>query len=81
MLYIDIAKVDRNVAHVGIAIHVCFKCMFQTFHLVQTYDANVLSGCYIYMHVFSERTYTCMLQAHISSVFRCFIRMFAHVLS
>ena len=41
MLYIDVAKVDRDVAHVGMAIHVCFKCMFQMFHLVQTYVASV----------------------------------------
>ena len=28
VLYIDVAKVDRDVAHVVIAIHVYFKCMF-----------------------------------------------------
>jgi hypothetical protein len=28
VLYIDVAKVDRDVAHVIIAIHVWFKCMF-----------------------------------------------------
>jgi hypothetical protein len=26
--YIDVAKVDLDVAHVAIAIHICFKCMF-----------------------------------------------------
>jgi hypothetical protein len=39
---IDVAKVDRNVA---IAIHVCFKCRIQIFHLFQTYVASILSGC------------------------------------
>jgi hypothetical protein len=29
----DVAKVDQDVAHVAMAIHVCFKCMFQMFHL------------------------------------------------
>ena len=29
----DVAKVDQDVAHVAMAIHVCFKCMFQKFHL------------------------------------------------
>ena len=24
----DVVKVDRDVAHVAMAIHVCFKCMF-----------------------------------------------------
>jgi hypothetical protein len=33
VLYIDVAKVDRDVVHVVMAIHVCFKCMFQIFHL------------------------------------------------
>jgi hypothetical protein len=41
-------------------IHVCFKCMFQVFHLFQTYVGSVSSeccksgyGCCIYMHVVS----------------------------
>jgi hypothetical protein len=32
VLYIDITKVDVDVAHVVMAIHVCFKCIFQMFH-------------------------------------------------
>jgi hypothetical protein len=39
-------KVDRDVAHVVIAICVCFKCRFQLFHLVQTYITSVSSECY-----------------------------------
>jgi hypothetical protein len=31
VLYIDVAKVDWDVANVVIAIHVCFKCMFLIF--------------------------------------------------
>jgi hypothetical protein len=45
VLYIDVAKVDRDVTHVVMAIHVCSKCMFQIFHLFQTNVASVLSGC------------------------------------
>jgi len=33
VFYIDVAKIDRDVAHVAMTIHVCFKCMFQMFHL------------------------------------------------
>jgi hypothetical protein len=58
--YIDVTTVDRDVVHVVIAIHVCFKCMFQMFHLFQMNVAGVLFGCcksrsrcYIYMHVAS----------------------------
>jgi hypothetical protein len=37
----DVAKVDQDLAHVALAIHVCFKCMFQMFHLYQTYVASI----------------------------------------
>ena len=33
VFYLDVAKVNRHVAYVAMAIHVCFKCMFQMFHL------------------------------------------------
>jgi hypothetical protein len=58
--YIDVAKVDQDVTHVVMVIHVYFKCMFQIFYLLQTYVASDLSrccksrsDCYIYMHVAS----------------------------
>jgi hypothetical protein len=58
VFYIDVVKVDRDVAHIVMVIHVCFQYMFQMFHLFQMYVASVLSrcckklsGCCIYMHV------------------------------
>jgi hypothetical protein len=70
VLYIDITKVDGDVANVVMAIHVCFKCIFQMFHcsrrMSQVFCLDV--------------AYICMLQAYVSSVFRCFIRLFAIVL-
>jgi hypothetical protein len=45
VFYLDVVKVDLDVAHVAMVIHVCFKCMFQIFLLFQTYVASVLSGC------------------------------------
>jgi hypothetical protein len=71
---IGVGKVDRDVALVAMAIHVCFKCMFQMFHLFQMYVASVSSrccksrsGCCIYMHVAGVcfkcfRCFICMLQ-------------------
>ena len=44
-------------------IHICYKCMFQMFHLFQTYVASVLSGCCICCS-----RYTLMLQVYISNV-------------
>jgi hypothetical protein len=32
--YMDVAKVDQNVAHVAMAIHVCCKSLFKMFHLL-----------------------------------------------
>jgi hypothetical protein len=41
VFYIDVVKVDRDVAHVAMAIHICFKCMFPMFYLFQTYVASI----------------------------------------
>ena len=67
MLYIDIPKVDRDVAHIVMAMHVCSKCFICSRRMLQVFYLDV--------------AYTCMLQAYVSSVFRCFMRMFASVLS
>jgi hypothetical protein len=47
VLHTDVAKVDQDVAHVAIAIHVCCKRLFEMFHPFQTRVARVLSGCCI----------------------------------
>jgi hypothetical protein len=39
VFYIDVAKVDQDVAHVAMSIYICFKYMFQMFHLF------ISSGC------------------------------------
>jgi hypothetical protein len=76
VLYIDVAKIDRGAAHVVLAIHVCFKCMFQVIYLFRMNVANVLSGCY-------ESISKCCIYMHVASIcFKCFqvfIRMFASV--
>jgi K+ transporter len=72
MLYIDVAKIDRDVTHVVMVIHVCFKC-FQIFHLFQTNVASVLSGCYIYIYIASI-CFKCFRVFH-TYVCECFIYM------
>jgi hypothetical protein len=74
VFYIGVVKIDQNVAHVAIDIHLYFKCIFKLFHLFQKYIASVSSaccksrsGCCIYMHVAS----VCF-----SEVFSCLKRMF-----
>jgi hypothetical protein len=86
VLYIDVAKVDRDVVHVVMAIHVCFKLMFQMFHIFQTYVANVLSGCcksrsgccihmhvvsILVYHVFSEVLYVCLQVFYLDVAYVC----------
>jgi hypothetical protein len=38
----DVAKVDQDVAHVAIAMHIYLKCIFQMFHFV----SNVCCKCF-----------------------------------
>jgi hypothetical protein len=72
VFHINVAKVDLDVAHVAIAIHVCCKSLFNMFHLFQTYVATVLSGC-------CKSRFRCCIYKHVASVyfkcFMCFIRM------
>jgi hypothetical protein len=47
----NVAKVDRDVAHVAIAIHVCCKRLFEMFHpFFQTCVASALTGFCICFH-------------------------------
>jgi hypothetical protein len=64
VFHINIAKVDQDVAHVAMTIHICFKCRFQMFHLFQIYVVSVSFGCCksrfgccIYMQVFRMFSY------------------------
>jgi hypothetical protein len=78
VFYIDVAKVDRDIANVVRAIHVCFKCMFQIFYLFQTYIASVSSryckyrfGCCIYIFMCFKCFHT-----YVASVFHLDVAMF-----
>jgi hypothetical protein len=52
VLHFDVAKVDRDVAYVAIAIHVCFKCLFQMFHLFLFFKMFVVSVFICMLHIF-----------------------------
>ena len=48
----DVVKVDLDVTYVAMAIHVCYKCMFQMFHLfldvyLQVFHLDVAYVAYI----------------------------------
>jgi hypothetical protein len=71
VFYIDVAKVDRYVAHVVMARHVCFKCMFQMFYLFRhTLQVFHLDVAKVYLNI-----------AYICKCFRCFHTYVASVLS
>jgi hypothetical protein len=74
VLYIDVAKVDRDVAHLVMAIHVCFfKCIFQMFYLFQTYVASILSRC-------CKIKSRCCIYMHVASIcFKCFQVFYTYV--
>jgi hypothetical protein len=49
--YLDVAKVDPDVAYVAISIHVCYKSLFQMFYLF----LYVCCKCFTKMlHTFSH---------------------------
>jgi hypothetical protein len=43
MLHMDVAKVDRDVAHVPSVLDECCKRLFKMFHLFQTFVSHI---CY-----------------------------------
>jgi hypothetical protein len=45
--HVDVAKVDKDVAYVAMAMHVCYKRLFKMFQLFQMDVARVLSECCI----------------------------------
>jgi hypothetical protein len=78
VLYIDVVKVDRDVAYVVIATHICFNVCSKYFIC----SRRMLQVFYLVVaKVDLDLTYTCMLQAYVSNVFKCFIRMFASISS
>jgi hypothetical protein len=88
----DVAKVDRDVANVAMAMHVCFKCMFQMFYLYQMYVVSVFIRMlqkYIWMlhihtccnNMFSVVSYVCCkcfiwMLYMFAVVFKCFYKCF-----
>jgi hypothetical protein len=76
IFHLDIARVDHNVTHVAMAIHVCFKCLFQMFHLFfHTFVVTVSSGCcicftYIMQVFFLDVIYVC--SGFFAKVSKCF---------
>ena len=56
VFHVDVAKVDRDITYVAMAIHVCCKRLFQMFQLFQMDVARVLSRCCVYFMCFK-----CML--------------------
>jgi hypothetical protein len=82
VFYIDVAKVDRDVAHVAMAIHICFKCMFQMFYPFQTYSASVSFGCcktrsgFLYIYASVLGVFIRMLQVFYLDVCNGYTRVF-----
>jgi hypothetical protein len=53
VFHVDVAKVNRDVAYIAMAIHLCCKRLFQLFHLFfQMYVANVLIWMLYMFHMY-----------------------------
>jgi hypothetical protein len=79
---IDVAKVDRYIIYVAMAIHICCKRLCQMFHLFQTYVASafiwMLRICHTYVCKCFCQDVVYALQWLIS-IFRCFHKCFRHM--
>jgi hypothetical protein len=76
VFYTDTTKVDRDVTHVAMVVHVCCKLVFSMFYLFfSTYVASV----FIWMlHMFSHIRCKCFIWILriFTMVFRCFYKCF-----
>ena len=93
--HLDVAKVDRDVAHVVMVILVCCNCMFQMFylffqtyvasvfvwmlHMFHIYVARVLSECSVFKCLFMSFQVFCMCFRCMFQVFHMFQRYVASV--
>jgi hypothetical protein len=74
VFYMDVAKVDRDVAHVATVIHVCCKRLFQRFHL---FFSNICCKC-VYLdvayvsHISCKCIFFSMLHIFCNGFFKCF---------
>jgi hypothetical protein len=79
VFYTDVAKVDRNVAHVSMTVHICCKLLFSIFHL---FFSNVCCKR-VYLDIVYVFTY--MMQvfylnvAYVYNGFKCFSSIFTSV--
>jgi hypothetical protein len=85
-LYIDVTKVDWDVADVVMAIHICFKCISQMFHLdvakvdldVYMYVASIRFKCFYVFDTYVCKCFIWMLQMF-AMVFKYFSSIFVSV--
>jgi hypothetical protein len=72
VFHTDVAKIDRDVAHVAIVVHIYCKRPFQMFHLLfQMYLASVLIWM---LHMFHTHIVIVCSKYFIS--FRCMLQVF-----
>jgi hypothetical protein len=91
VFHVNVAKVDRDVAYVAMAIHVCYKRLFQMFHLFvanvfiwmlhmfHTYVPSVLSGCCTCFYNGFSSVFMCVLQVCSDACFTFFIYLQTYV--
>jgi hypothetical protein len=79
----DVAKVDRDVAFVAMATHVCCNNLFQMFHLFFRRKLQVCFSryCICFTHMFvSVFSGCCICLQWLSCVFQVFCKCFRHML-
>jgi hypothetical protein len=74
VFHTDVVKVDRDVAHVVMVVHICCKLMFSMFHLFFPTDI----AC-VFTHMMMQVFYLDV--AYVYNGFKCFSDVFANVLN
>jgi hypothetical protein len=79
VFYIDVAKVDRDIAYVAMVVHVCCKLLFPMFHLL---FRRMLQVCLFWMlHIFHTYVASVLSRCCVCfcNGFKCFSDVFANV--
>jgi hypothetical protein len=73
VVYMDVAKVDRYVAHVAVVVHVCCKHLFQMFHL---FFSSVRCKCVSFWMLHMFHTYVASVYLDVVYVLQRLFQVF-----
>jgi hypothetical protein len=88
VFYVDVVKVDCDVAYVAMVVHVCCKLLFPMFQLfsqmyvasvfiwIIAYVLHICCKCFVLMLCMFYKVFKCFLDAFTSVSFKCMFQVF-----